>query len=38
MLERGDLAGAAFYALASLIGGVLLLFAGLWLMRAVMPA
>lgn len=34
MLERGELASAAAYVLASVIGGVLLLFAGLWLMRA----
>jgi CrcB protein len=34
MLQRGELASAAAYVLASVIGGVLLLFAGLWLMRA----
>ncbi|HYD14228.1 MAG TPA: fluoride efflux transporter CrcB [Allosphingosinicella sp.] len=38
MLQRGELASAAAYALASVIGGVLLLFAGLWLMRAGAPA
>ena len=35
MLQRGELAVAAAYALASVLGGVLLLFAGLWLMRGV---
>jgi CrcB protein len=35
MLQRGELGSAAAYILASVIGGVLLLFAGLWLMRAV---
>ena len=34
MVQRGDYALAASYVLASVIGGVLLLFAGLWLMRA----
>jgi CrcB protein len=33
MLQRGELASAMAYVLASLIGGVVLLFAGLWLMR-----
>ena len=33
MLQRGELAPAAAYVLASVVGGVLLLFAGLWLMR-----
>ena len=33
MLERGELASAAAYILASVTGGILLLFAGLWLMR-----
>jgi len=33
MLQRGDYGLAAAYVLASVIGGVLLLFAGLWLMR-----
>jgi CrcB protein len=37
MLQRGELAAAAAYALASVIGGVALLFAGLWLMRG-LPA
>jgi fluoride exporter len=35
MLQRGELAAAMAYMLASVIGGVLLLFAGLWLMRGV---
>ena len=34
MLQRGELFAAATYGLASLLGGVLLMFAGLWLMRA----
>ena len=34
MVERGDIAVAASYALASVAGSVLLLFAGLWLVRA----
>jgi CrcB protein len=38
MLQRGELGNAAAYVLASLIGGVLLLFAGLWLMRMGAPA
>ncbi|HTU11288.1 MAG TPA: fluoride efflux transporter CrcB [Allosphingosinicella sp.] len=38
MLQRGELAAALSYVLASMIGGVLLLFAGLWLMRAGAPA
>lgn len=33
MLERGDLAGAAGYALVSVIGSIIALFAGLWLVR-----
>ena len=33
MLQRGELASAITYVLASVFGGVLLLFAGLWLMR-----
>jgi len=33
MLQRGELLPATAYVLASVIGGVLLLFAGLWLMR-----
>jgi len=33
MLQRSDYLMAASYVLASLLGGVLLLFAGLWLMR-----
>ena len=37
MLQRGELAMAAAYVLASVIGGVALLFAGLWLMRG-LPA
>ena len=37
MLQRGELASAASYVLASVIGGVALLFAGLWLMRG-LPA
>ena len=35
MLQRGELASAAAYILASVIGGVVLLFAGLWLLRGV---
>ncbi len=38
MLERGETAVAAAYVAASVIGGVALLFAGLWLMRAGTPA
>jgi CrcB protein len=38
MIQRGELAGAAAYILASVIGGILLLFAGLWLMRSGVPA
>jgi fluoride exporter len=38
MVQRGDLGMAAAYAAASLAGGVLLLFAGLWLMRTGAPA
>jgi CrcB protein len=34
MIERGDLGVAAAYVLASVIGAVGLLFAGLWVMRA----
>lgn len=34
MLQRGELASATAYVLASVVGGVLLLFAGLWLMRS----
>lgn len=34
MLNRGDVAIAALYALASVIGSVLLLFLGLWIGRA----
>ena len=37
MLQRGELASAMAYALASLVGGVVLLFAGLWLMRLGAP-
>lgn len=37
MIQRGELAGALAYILASVLGGVLLLFAGLWLMRG-LPA
>lgn len=38
MVQRGELANAAAYVLASVVGGVLLLFAGLWLMRLGSPA
>jgi CrcB protein len=38
MLQRGEFAPAMAYMLASVIGGVLLLFAGLWLMRLGAPA
>ena len=34
MIERGDIGAAASYVLASVLGSVLLLFAGLWLARA----
>lgn len=34
MIQRGELASAAAYICASVIGSVLLFFAGLWLMRA----
>jgi CrcB protein len=34
LLQRGEIASAAFYVLASVIGAVGLLFAGLWLARA----
>jgi CrcB protein len=34
MLQRGEIGIAAAYVAASVIGSVLLLFAGLWLMRA----
>ena len=37
MLQRGELAAACFYVLASVVGGVVLLFAGLWLWRG-LPA
>jgi CrcB protein len=37
MLQRGELAAACLYVLASVIGGVVLLFAGLWLWRG-LPA
>ena len=37
MLQRGELAHAIAYVAASVFGGVLLLFAGLWLMRG-LPA
>lgn len=33
MIERGALGGAALYALASVAGSVLALFAGLWIAR-----
>ena len=33
MLQRGELQSAVAYVLASVFGGVILLFAGLWLMR-----
>jgi len=35
MLQHGELASAAYYVLASVIGAVALLFVGLWLARAV---
>lgn len=35
MLQRSDYVMAATYVLASVLGSVLLLFAGLWLMRGV---
>ena len=35
MLQRGELAAACAYVLASVIGGVVLLFAGLWVLRGV---
>ena len=38
MLQRGELANAIAYVAASVFGGVLLLFAGLWLMRTGAPA
>jgi len=38
MLQRGELASAMAYVFASVIGGVMLLFLGLWLMRIGMPA
>jgi CrcB protein len=38
MLQRGEFAPAMAYMLASVIGGLLLLFAGLWLMRLGAPA
>ena len=38
MLQRGELFAAATYVLASVLGGVLLMFAGLWLIRAGAPA
>jgi CrcB protein len=38
MLQRGETAAAAAYVAASVIGGVFLLFAGLWLMRGGVPA
>jgi CrcB protein len=34
MIERGEVGTALAYALTSVIGAVLLLFAGLWIMRA----
>jgi CrcB protein len=34
MIERGEIGTALAYALTSVIGAVLLLFAGLWIMRA----
>ena len=33
-IERGDFAIALSYVLASVLGSVMLLFAGLWLVRA----
>jgi CrcB protein len=38
MLQRGELATAMTYVFASVIGGVVLLFLGLWLMRIGAPA
>ena len=38
MLQRGEFGFAAAYVAASVIGGVFLLFAGLWLMRTGAPA
>jgi CrcB protein len=38
MLQRGELASAMAYAFTSVIGGVALLFLGLWLMRLGAPA
>jgi CrcB protein len=34
MIERGDFAVAVSYVLASVLGSVMLLFAGLWVVRA----
>ncbi|RJF93916.1 fluoride efflux transporter CrcB [Sphingomonas cavernae] len=34
MIERGALAGATIYALVSVIGSIVALFAGLWMVRA----
>lgn len=34
MIQRGELSVAAAYVCASVVGSVLLFFAGLWLMRA----
>ena len=34
MIERGEIGTALAYVLASVIGGVALLFAGLWIVRA----
>lgn len=35
MIQRGDMMLAATYALSSVVGSVMLLFAGLWVARAV---
>lgn len=35
MIQRGDLGGAGLYALASVIGSVMALFTGLWIVKVV---
>jgi CrcB protein len=35
LIERGDMMNAAAYVLASVLGSIMALFAGLWLVRMV---
>ena len=36
LIERGDMMGAALYAMASVVGSIAALFAGLWAVRMVL--